>query len=157
MDILAPSVVPLLSSCGFRRIKYLIYRIIWNDVEISFQCFVSTVQKYDLKVIKSCLPRIFVSERDTETTVIKKTKQFIFFNCGDIQLSDVMISPGGATRLDSFLNAFKFQKQKDVFPTIGLITLTKCTIQNLPRMMPSTVNFVAVILLKQNKTAMLFY
>ena len=51
----------------------------------------------------------------------------------------------------------KLQKQKDSTPTNGLITLTKCRIQNVPRMKPSTKNFVAVILLKQNTKTMLIY
>ena len=39
----------------------------------------------------------------------------------------------------------------------GLFTLTKCRIQNFPHMMPFTVNFAAVTLLKPNTQAMLIY
>ena len=49
----------------------------------------------------------------------------------------------------------KLQKQKDSSPRNGSITLTKCRIQNFPRKAPSTVNFVAVILLKQNTTTLI--
>ena len=51
----------------------------------------------------------------------------------------------------------KLQKQKKFSLTNGLITLTKCKIQNLLRMTPSTVIFVAVVLLKQNTTTLLFH
>ena len=63
--------------------------------------------KYDLNLIKSYLLPIPVNERDIEPTVIKRTKQFISFKFGDIQLLDILNFPGGATGLDSFLKAYK--------------------------------------------------
>ena len=51
----------------------------------------------------------------------------------------------------------KLQRQKDSFPTNGLITPTKCRIQNFPLMMPSTANFVAATLSKPNTQTMLIY
>ena len=68
--------------------------------------------KYDLNLIKSYLLPILINERDIEPTVIKKTNQFISFNFGDIQLSDIMNILGGATSLDSFLKAYKTSETK---------------------------------------------
>ena len=58
-----------------------------------------------LNLIKSYLLPILVNERDIETIVIKKANRFISFKDGGIQLFDIMIFLGGATRLDSFLKA----------------------------------------------------
>ena len=63
--------------------------------------------KYELNLIKSNLLFIHVNERDIEPTVIKKTNQFISFKLGDIQLLDIMNFLGGATSVDSLLNAYK--------------------------------------------------
>ena len=49
----------------------------------------------------------------------------------------------------------KLQRQKDSSPTNGLITHTKCKIQNFPRMTFSIVNFAAVTLSKPNTRTML--
>ena len=113
--------------------------------------------KYDINLIKSYLLPILINERDIEPTVIKKANQFISFEFGDIQLLDIMNFLGGATSLDSFLKAYKTSETKGFSPTNGLITLTKCRIQNLPHMTPFTVNFVAVTLLKPNTRTMLIY
>ena len=59
---------------------------------------------------------ILVYERNIEPTVIQKTNQFISFNFGDIQLLDIMNFLGGATSLDSFLNAYKISDTKGFFP-----------------------------------------
>ena len=61
--------------------------------------------KYDINLIKSYLLPIPVIERDIEPTVIKKANQFVSFKFGDIQLLDIMNFLGGATSLDSFLEA----------------------------------------------------
>ena len=81
--------------------------------------------KYNLNLMKSFLPPILVNERDIEPPFIKKAKQFISFKLGDLQLSDIMNFPGGATSLDSFLKAYRTSETKGFFPTNGLITLTK--------------------------------
>ena len=112
---------------------------------------------YDLNLIKSYLLSILINERDIEPTVIKKANQFISFKFGDIQLLDLLNFLGGTTGFDSFLKAHKTQKQKDSSTASGLITLTKCRIQNFPHMTPFTVNFVAVTLLKLNTRTMLIY
>ena len=78
--------------------------------------FRSNSAKYDLNLIKSYLLPILINERDIETTVIKKTNQFISFNFGDIQLLDTMNFLGGATSLDSFLKAYKTSETKRFFP-----------------------------------------
>ena len=113
--------------------------------------------KHDLNLIKSYLLPIPVNERDIEPTVIKKANQFISFKFGDIQLSDILNYFGGATSLDSFLKAYKTSERKDFSPTNGLITLTKCRIQNCPHMTPFTVNFVDATILKPNTRTMLIY
>ena len=59
---------------------------------------------------------------------------------------------GGATSLDSCSKAYKTSETKRFSPTNGLITLTKCRIQNFPHMTPFTVNFVAVTILKPKHT-----
>ena len=73
--------------------------------------------KYDLNLIKSHLLPILVNERNIESTVIKKANQFISFKFGDIQLLDIMNFLGGATSLDSFLEAYKTSGTKGFFPS----------------------------------------
>ena len=72
--------------------------------------------KYDLNLIKSYLLPILVNKRDIETTVIKKTNQFISFKFGDSQLLEIMNFLGGATSLDSFLKAYKISETKEFLP-----------------------------------------
>ena len=72
--------------------------------------------KYDLNSIKPYLLPILVNERDIEPTVIKKSNQFISFKFGVIQLLEKLNLLGGATRLDSFLKAYKTLETKGVFP-----------------------------------------
>ena len=72
--------------------------------------------KYDINLIKSYLLLILINERDIEATVIKKTNQFISFKFGDIQPLDIMNFLGGATRLDSFLKAYKTSETIGFFP-----------------------------------------
>ena len=71
---------------------------------------------YDLNLIKSYLLPMLVNERDIEHTLIKKANQFISFMFVDIQLLDIMNFLGGATRLDSFLKAYKTPKTIGFFP-----------------------------------------
>ena len=113
--------------------------------------------KYDVNLIKSYLLPILVNVRNIEHTVIKKANQFISFKFGDIQQLDFMNFLGGATSLDSSWRHTKLQRQKDSFPTIGLITQTNCRIQNFPLMILSTVNFAAATLSKPNTQTMLTY
>ena len=51
-----------------------------------------------------------------EHTVIQKANQFVSFNFGDVQLLDIMNFLGGATSLDSFLEAYKTAETKGFFP-----------------------------------------
>ena len=51
-----------------------------------------------------------------EPTVIKKANQFVSYNFGDVQLLDIMNFLVGATRLDSFLKAYKTSETKGLFP-----------------------------------------
>ena len=71
--------------------------------------------KYDLKLIKSYFLPIFVNERESEPTVIKKANQFISIKVGDIQLLNIMNFPG-STSLDSFLKAYRTSETKGFFP-----------------------------------------
>ena len=113
--------------------------------------------KYDLNLIKSYLLPNVVNERDIESTVIKKANQFMSFKFGDIQLLDILNFLGGTEALIHSWRHTKFQKQMDFSPTNGLITLTKCRIQNFSHMTPFTVNFVAATLLNPNSPTMLIY
>ena len=72
--------------------------------------------KYALNLIKPYLLPNLVNERDIEPTVIKKANQFITLKIGDIQVLYIMNFFGGATRLDSFLKAYKTSETKGVFP-----------------------------------------
>ena len=51
-----------------------------------------------------------------EPIVIKKAKQFVSFENGDVQLLDIMSFFGVATSLDSFLKAYKTAETKGFFP-----------------------------------------
>ena len=59
---------------------------------------------------------ILVNERDFETTVIRKANHFVSFKFGGIQLLDIMNFFGSATRLDSFLKAYKNKETKGFSP-----------------------------------------
>ena len=113
--------------------------------------------KYDLNLIKSYLLPILVNERNIEPTVIKKANQFISFKFSDIQMLDIMNFLGGATSLDSFLKAYKTLETKGFFPYEWFDHPDKMQNRGLPRMMLSTVNSVAVTLLKLNTQTMLTY
>ena len=62
--------------------------------------------KYDLNLIKSSLLPILVNERNIVPTVMEKANQLL----------DFMNSQGGATSLDSVLNAFKTSQTKEFLP-----------------------------------------
>ena len=49
-------------------------------------------------------------------TMIKKANQFVSFKFGDNQLLDIMKFLGGATSVDSFLEAYKTSETKGFFP-----------------------------------------
>ena len=51
-----------------------------------------------------------------EPTVIEKANQFVSFKFGDVQFLDIMNFLGGATSLDSFLEACKTAETKGFFP-----------------------------------------
>ena len=113
--------------------------------------------KYDLNLIKFHLLRILVNERDIEPTVIKKANQFISFKFGDFQLLHKMNVLGGATSLESFLKPYTTSKTKGFFPYEWFDRPHKMQNTEFPHMTPSTVNFVAVTLLKPNTRTMLSY
>ena len=123
------------------------------DLHDSLQCYCNVFgfnsAKYDFNLIKPFLLPIFVKERDIEPTVIKKANRFISFIFGDIQLLHI---------LKAYTNeAYKTPETKGFSPTDGLITLTSCRKPNFPHLTPSTVNFVAVTLLKPNTRTMLIF
>ena len=155
--IVITELVPQLNSCRFKKNQLI-------DLQESLERYCNVLPvfgfnsaKYDINLIKSYLLPILFNERDIERTVIKKANQFISFKFGDIQLLDILNFLGGATSLDSSLKAYKTSEAKGIFPTNGLITLTKCRIQNFPHVTPVTVNFVVVTLLKLNTRTMLIY
>ena len=72
--------------------------------------------KYDMNLVKSYLLPILVNERQFEPANIQKANEFVSFKFGDVQLLDIMNFLGGATCLDSFLNAYKTEENKSFFP-----------------------------------------
>ena len=93
------------------------------DLQEHFECYCNTLlvfgfnsAKYDIKLIKSYLLPILVSERQIGPAVIKKANQFVSFQFGDVQLLDIMNFLGGATSLDSLLKAYKREETKGFFP-----------------------------------------
>ena len=94
-----------------------------NDLQEHFKRYCNTLPvfgfnsaKYDINLIKSYLLPILVKEQQIEPAVFKKANQFVSFKFGDVQLLDIMNFLGGATSLDSFLNAYKPEETKDFFP-----------------------------------------
>ena len=67
-------------------------------------------------MIKSYLLPILVNERQIEPAVTKKANQFVSFKFSDVQLLDIMNFFGGATGLDSFLEAYKTEEAKGFSP-----------------------------------------
>ena len=113
--------------------------------------------KYDLNLVKSYFLPILVNERDTEPTVIKKANQFILLKFGDIQLLDITNFLSGATRLDSFLMAYKTSDTKRFFPYEWFDHPDKMQNTEIPHLTLFKVNLVAVSLLKPNRRSMLIY
>ena len=72
--------------------------------------------KYDINLIKSYLLTILINERNMEPTVIRKANQFVSFKFDDVQVLDIMNFLGGATSLDSFLEAYNTAETKGFFP-----------------------------------------
>ena len=72
--------------------------------------------KYDINLIISCLLPILINEMKKEPIVIEKANQLVSFKIGDVQLLDIMNFLGGATSLDSFLEAYKTSETKGFFP-----------------------------------------
>ena len=68
--------------------------------------------RYDIQPSKRNLPAILVNERDTEHNVLKKSSQFAFFKCGNIQLLEILNFLEGATNLDSKTEAYKTSEIK---------------------------------------------
>ena len=75
--------------------------------------------KYDFKLIKSFLLPNLLNQRDVEATVIKEANQFISFNFGGNQLSDIMNCLGGAKTPGSFLKVYKTSETKVLFTHEG--------------------------------------
>ena len=72
--------------------------------------------KNDINLIESYLLPILINERNMEPIVIKKANQFLSFKFGDVQFLDIINFLGGATSLDSFLEAFETAETKGFFP-----------------------------------------
>ena len=107
---------PQLNSSRYRKTQL-------NDLQDSLERYCNVLHvfgfnsaKYDLNFIKSYLLPILINERDNEPTVIKKANQLNSLKFGDVQLLDLMNFLGGATSLDSVLNAYKTSETKRFFP-----------------------------------------
>ena len=98
-----------------------------------------------------------VNRRDIEHTVIKKANHFFSFNFGDKQLLIIIFFFVGEIVFDSFLKAYKLQKQKISSPTNGLINLTNCKKQNFPRMTNFRVDVIVLTFLKPNTRTVFFW
>ena len=72
--------------------------------------------KYDINLIKSYLKPVLINERNLEPPVIKKANQLVSFKFGDVQLLGIINFLGGATSVDSFLEAYKTAETKGFFP-----------------------------------------
>ena len=72
--------------------------------------------RYYLNLIKSYLIPYLINDKEAEPMVIKKANNFVSFKFGDKQLSDIIKFLGGATSLDSFLEAYKASETKGFLP-----------------------------------------
>ena len=94
-----------------------------NDLQEHFERYCNTLPvfgfnsaKFHIKLIKSYLLPILVNERQVEPAVFKKSKKFVSFKFGDVQLLDIMNILGGATSLESFLKHYITEETKGFFP-----------------------------------------
>ena len=153
--IVIMKIVPQLNSYKYKKNQLIDFQESLERYCNVLPVFGFNSAKYDLNLIKSYLLPILVNERDIEPTVIKNQNQFISFKFRDFQLLDIMNFLGGAISLNSSLQAYKTSETKDSSPTIGLITPTKCRIQNFRSMMLFTANFAAATVSKANTLTML--
>ena len=99
-------------------------------------------------MIKSFLWPILGNEQQIEPRVIKNANQFVSFKFSDVQLLDIMNFFGGATSLDSFLEAFKTEETKS-FPLSNGSTIPKSgATKNYLHTILSFANCVILILSK---------
>ena len=57
-----------------------------------------------------------IRNKEQETAVIKETNKMMSFKFGDVQFPDIMEILGGATPLNSFLEAYEASETKGFFP-----------------------------------------
>ena len=88
--------------------------------------------KYDINLIKKYPLPTLVEDKDIEPFVIKKANQYVSFKFGDVQLLDILNFLGGATNLDSFLNAYKTEDTKGFFPYEWFDDAEKLSFDHLP-------------------------
>ena len=113
--------------------------------------------KYDLNRKKSYLLPILVNARNIEPTVIKKRTSLSRSNSGIFSCWILWIFLEVQRVLIPSWRHTKLQRRNNSSPTNGLITPTKCGIQNFPPMMLSTVNIAAATLSKPNTQTILTY
>ena len=108
------------------------------DLQEHFERFCNTLPvfgfnsaKYNIKLNDSYLLPILVNEQQIKPAVIKKANQLVSFQFGDVQLLAIMNFLGGATRLDSFLKAYKTKE------TIGFSPLSGSKIPKLEKQITS--------------------
>ena len=110
--------------------------------------------KHDINLIKSYLLPILVDERQIEPTVIKKANQFVSFKFGDLQLLDILNFLGGATRLDSFLKAYKTEETEGFSPMSGSTIPKSLKTKNYLHTILSLANCVILIHSKKITTTL---
>ena len=130
-----------------KRIKLLIFRITWKDFA-TFWLFVFNKAKYDNVLINSYLLLLAI-EWGFEPIMIRKANQFVSFKFEDVQFLDIVNFLGAATRLDSFLKAYKTSETKKFFCMDGPIIQKSSTKFNFLLRKPSSTNCATKIPLKK--------
>ena len=135
----------------------MICKKLWNVIAMFYLCLVSTVQNTVSNWSNPiCYPFLLTNEILNPLSSRKRTSlscsNSVVFSCwllwNFLEVQQVLTPSWRHTKL---------QRQKVFSPTNGLITLTKRRTQNFHRMMLSTLNFVAVTLLKPNTRTILTY
>ena len=83
-----------------------------------------------------------MNEKEIERTVIRKANEYISFKFGNVQFLDIMKFLGSATRLDSFLKAYKTSKAKGFFRMNALIVPKNSHTRHVHRTKSFSVDYV---------------
>ena len=100
-----------------------------NNLQKRFESYCNTIPVFgfnsarcDINLIKSYLIPFLVKERDFEPIAIKKARQILSIEFGNVQLRDILSLLGGVTNLVSFLKAYNTSEMKRFFQTNGSTT-----------------------------------